>query len=115
MPNRDRNTGTTTNNSKSYLMGCERCGGTGFVIERMLMSTFWERYRTDVGHYLYGNRDWEDDFAVPCPKCAGGLERKSMLIKKFAGFPSALYDKLKSFLQHHSSKAFFGAQPSLKG
>lgn len=74
-------------------MGCERCGGTGFVIERMLMSTFWERYRKNVGHYLYGNRDWEDDFAVPCPKCAGGLERKSMLIKKFAGFPSALYDK----------------------
>ncbi len=62
-------------------------------MERMLMSTFWERYRKETGPYLYGDKDWEDFFAVPCPKCAGGLERRSSLVKKYAGIPSAFYNK----------------------
>jgi len=59
----------------------------------MRISTYWERYRKDEGPYIYGERDWEDFFGVPCPKCAGGMERRTTLVKKYAGIPSAFYNK----------------------
>lgn len=59
----------------------------------MRMSEFWERYRREKGNYPYGNRDWDDDFGTPCPECAGGEERKTTIVKKQSGIPSAYYDK----------------------
>ena len=63
------------------------------MIQRMRMSEFWDKYMRHLGDYLYGKKDWEDEFGVPCPKCAGGFERKTTLVKKYAGIPNAYYDK----------------------
>ena len=59
---------------------CPTCKGTGYVI-----------YSAKCPE-VYGNRDYEVDFATECPACNGGLEQRVETAKKLSNVPVSFSD-----------------------